>query len=160
LVDDDEDEFVITRDLLSEIEGRQYKLNWVASYDAALDAITCNTYDVYLVDYRLGGRNGLDLLLEAKRLQCNAPFILLTGQGGHNVDVEAMEAGAADYLVKRELTPQILERAIRYAVAHKRTETYLRESEERYRRFFEDDLTGDFIAIPNGSIIDCNPAFA
>jgi two-component system, cell cycle sensor histidine kinase and response regulator CckA len=36
----------------------------------------------------------------------------------------------------------------------------LRESEERYRRFFEDDLTGDFIAKVDGTLLDCNPAFA
>lgn len=40
------------------------------------------------------------------------------------------------------------------------SESALRVSEERYRRFFEEDLTADFIATPEGSLIDCNPAFA
>ena len=42
---------------------------------------------------------------------------------------------------------------------HTRTEAALRESEERYRRLFEDDLTGDYIATPGGTLIACNPAF-
>jgi diguanylate cyclase (GGDEF)-like protein/PAS domain S-box-containing protein len=45
-----------------------------------------------------------------------APIILLTGQGSYRVDVEAMKAGAADFLVKDQLTPALLERAIRYAI--------------------------------------------
>ncbi len=38
-------------------------------------------------------------------------------------------------------------------------ETYLQDSEEKYRRFFEDDLTGDFIATTDGILMDCNPSF-
>ena len=45
----------------------------------------------------------------------HAPSILLAGMGDRSVDVEAMEAGAADYLIKSEITPALLERSIRYA---------------------------------------------
>ncbi len=41
----------------------------------------------------------------------------------------------------------------------KLAEEQIRESEERYRRLFEDDLTGDYIATPDGRLITCNPAF-
>ncbi len=44
------------------------------------------------------------------------PVIVLTGQGDHDVDVEATQAGAADYLVKGEISPTLLERTIRYAI--------------------------------------------
>jgi PAS domain S-box-containing protein len=46
------------------------------------------------------------------------------------------------------------------AIQRKRTEEALRESEERYRRFFEEDLTADFISTPEGRLLACNPAFA
>jgi PAS domain-containing protein len=42
---------------------------------------------------------------------------------------------------------------------YKQTEAALRESEERYRRLFEDDLTGDYMVTPEGTILACNPAF-
>ncbi len=126
LVDDDEDDYVLTRDWFAEIEGARFELEWVASYDAALKAIGHNEHDVYLLDYRLGERNGLELLREAIANGCKAPIILLTGQGDHEIDVEAMKAGAADYLEKGQLGAPMLARSIRYAIERKRTEQIIR----------------------------------
>ena len=69
-----------------------------------------------LVDYRLGERSGVQLIREARDSGLTTPMILLTGQGNHDVDVEAIEAGATDYLVKDETHASRLERTIRYAV--------------------------------------------
>ena len=105
LVDDDEDDYLITRDLLAEVEGQEYELEWVSSYEVALKSIACNQHDVYFLDYRLGGRNGLELLKEAAIVGCKGPMILLTGQGDRDVDV--------------------LERSIRYAIERNRVERRL-----------------------------------
>ncbi|MCR4408178.1 MAG: response regulator [Anaerolineae bacterium] len=134
LVDDDEDDYILTRALLAQIHGREYVLQWVATYDAALAEMERRRHDIYLLDYRLGEHNGMELLREALRKGCTAPIILLTGQGDHQVDIEAMEVGAADYLVKGQIDAPLLERSIRYALAHARTWQALRESEERLRR--------------------------
>ena len=77
---------------------------------------------MYLVDYRLGGRSGLELVRQELGNSAKTPIILLTGQGDHQVDVEAMNAGAADFLVKDRIDASSLERAIRYAVEHARAE--------------------------------------
>jgi two-component system cell cycle sensor histidine kinase/response regulator CckA len=127
LVDDDEDDYIITRDLLSESEGESFCLEWIASYETALEAIGHNLYDVYLFDYHLGERTGLDLFREAIANDCRAPMILLTGQGDRRVDLEAMAAGAVDYLVKGQISAPLLERSIRYALERKRAEEALRE---------------------------------
>jgi len=120
LVEDDEDDFVIARDLFSEMPGRRFALDWARSFDAGLEAMTLNQHDVCLVDYRLGVRNGVDLLRAAIEGGCQSPIILLTGAGEHVIDVEAMQAGAADYLVKAQLQSNSLERSIRYALQRKR----------------------------------------
>jgi two-component system CheB/CheR fusion protein len=133
LVEDDEDDFVLTRDLLAEIPGG-YQLEWVSSYDDALRALARNDVDVYLVDYRLGRRTGLDLLREAQARGCRVPAIMLTGLGERAVDVEAMQAGAADYLVKGQLDCALLERSIRYALASRQHEEALRKSHEELER--------------------------
>jgi diguanylate cyclase (GGDEF)-like protein/PAS domain S-box-containing protein len=131
-VEDDEDDYVITRQLLSRTSAKLHKLEWVTTYEEALQRMKRNMHDVYLVDYLLGERNGLELLNEARCHDCRAPIILLTGQAAHELDLEAMHAGAADYLVKGQINSQLLERTIRYAVQHKRIEEDLRESQERY----------------------------
>ena len=60
LVEDDEDDYVIIRDLLSEME--RFELEWVTDYNGALEAIEREEHDVCLLDYRLGERSGLELL--------------------------------------------------------------------------------------------------
>ena len=131
LVDDDEDDYVMTRDLLAELGRGAFQLDWVSSYEEASAAVGRGEHDVYLLDYRLGERSGLDLLREAGEEGRGAPMILLTGQGGDEVDAEAMRAGAADYLIKGSLEAPLLGRSIRYAVERARASRALRESEER-----------------------------
>ena len=126
MVDDDEDDFVLVRDLLRDIGAGKYVLTWVADYDNALRQ-ACSTdvdveVDVVLADYQLGSRNGIELVRDLLARHCKAPVILLTGQGDREVDFAAMEAGAADFLNKAQLTADLLERTLRYAVAQKKTE--------------------------------------
>ena len=127
LVEDDEDDYFITRSLLGKAQVIDCNLNWVQSYEDGLAAIRSNKYDVALVDYRLGAHNGLELLREANEYGCSTPIILLTGQGDIEVDVSAMEAGAADYLSKGDIDAPILERSIRYARERKAAEERIRK---------------------------------
>lgn len=131
LVEDDEDDFVLTRDLLAEIAGVVPELMWVDAYDRALPIMARNQFDVYLLDYRLGPHDGLSLLREAIAQGCWGPIILLTGHGDHDIDLDAMRAGATDYLVKDEITAPLLDRAIRYSTEQKRTERELAELQQR-----------------------------
>jgi diguanylate cyclase (GGDEF)-like protein len=126
LVDDDEDEYVLTREMLSEIEGVDFSLDWESTFETGLRAIEARRHDVYLLDYHLGAQTGLDLLREARIGGAQAPFILLTGQGDRTVDLEAMSIGAADFLLKGRIDPWQLERSIRYAIERARLQEELR----------------------------------
>lgn len=122
LIEDDEDDYVITRDLLSDIEQTEYRLDWV---DSAHDALTrlrtaAARYDVCLLDYRLGGQTGLDILRELEREDISIPMILLTDSSERQLDLAAMKLGATDFLVKSEITPISLDRTIRYVCTVKR----------------------------------------
>ena len=127
IADDDEDDYILTLDLLQRIGRQRFRVDWIPSYEAALEAIELNQHDVYLFDYHLGHSDGLALMREALARGCKAPIILLTGTDDWETDVEAMKAGAADYLVKGHLDARLLERSIRYALERKRAQEELLE---------------------------------
>jgi signal transduction histidine kinase len=125
LIDDDRDDYLLTRDLFAEIPGGRYRLDWVADYESGLAAVRADEHDVYLLDYRLGEKTGLDLLTEARRRATAGPVILLTGQNVWEVDHAALEHGAADFLEKGRLDATLLDRSIRYALQQRRYEIEL-----------------------------------
>jgi len=125
LVDDNEDDHFLVSELLAEMPEGEYKLDWVPTYEAGLEAMCRGEHQVYLLDYRLGVRTGLDLLREANARAAMGPVILLTGQGEFEVDRAAMQAGAADFLEKGQLDARRLERSIRYALQKWRSEAQL-----------------------------------
>lgn len=127
LIDDDEDDYILTRDWFSEFQVAGCFLEWVSNYEAAINAVAKHQHDVYLIDYRLGEGNGLELLRIAVANGCSAPMILLTGKGEREIDIQAMKAGAADYLEKSQLNAALLERSIRYALERKHSERKIRE---------------------------------
>ncbi len=117
LVEDDTDDYLITRDLLDAIEGYAFDLEWEHTHARGLRRIQETQFDLCLVDYRIGAATGIDFISEAKTHDPDIPLILVTGVSDHAVDVEASEAGASDFVEKASLTAVSLERAIRYSIA-------------------------------------------
>lgn len=118
LIDDDEDDYIITREIISDIPASNYSLDWTDSFTEALELIAQRRHDVYLVDYRLGAHDGLELINRAIAGGSTAPLILLTGQSDRETDEKAMRLGASDFLVKGTFKPFDLERSIRYSIEH------------------------------------------
>ncbi len=132
LIEDDEEDFILIHHLLTGIKSSRYETTWAQEYEEALDELMHGCYDVCLLDYRLGPRNGLDVLHRVQDCYYERPpIIVLTGQGDYEVDLEAMKSGAADFLVKDRITDTMLERSIRYAIDRKKSEDALRESEKQ-----------------------------
>jgi len=123
LVEDDEDDYVLTRGVLAELPETRCTVDWVTTYEAALDVAAQRRHDAYLVDYQLGAHSGIELVQEMITQGCAAPIIVLTGEVDRRVGVAAMAAGAADYLIKGEISASLLERSLRYA----RERTHLRD---------------------------------
>jgi signal transduction histidine kinase len=133
LVEDDEDDYVLTRDILEEISTQKFRIDWTPTVKQALKQARNGGYDLCLLDYRLGDRNGIEVLDELKSLGFSAPILMLTGHGDRRIDLEAMRRGAADYLEKDRLSPELMERSVRYALERTRTLEALRGSEQRLR---------------------------
>lgn len=159
LIDDDEDDYILTKEIFHDIPHREkYQLNWVNNYEEGINAMLKSHYDIYLVDYRLGKYTGLDLLHEAIKSNVSDPIIILTGKGDSKVDNEALQIGAADYLIKDQISPYTIERSIRYALKHTQALKALRESEKKFRIIFERSKEPFVIFDSTGIIRDINKA--
>jgi two-component system, sporulation sensor kinase E len=158
IIDDDEDDFFITSEYLKQIQEYQLQIDWCYKYNDAIQHLHERKYDIYFVDYRLGARTGLDFLKEAVRLNVEEPIVLLTGKGNKDVDIEAMQMGATDYLIKTELTTDKLERCIRYSLERMAYLKALRANEKKYRSIFELSKDAVFIANKSLSFVDMNQA--
>ena len=130
LIDDDEDDYIFVREMLAEAQQSKFILEWEPSFVEGLKKLKEEIFDAILVDYDLGPHKGTELIQKAGEEGYPAPILLLTGRGSYEVDVEAMEAGALDYLNKGEINASYLERAIRYAIERKKTEEDLRASKQ------------------------------
>jgi diguanylate cyclase (GGDEF)-like protein/PAS domain S-box-containing protein len=131
LIDDDAFAFRVVKTLLDDAKS-PISLEWVDSYEKGLGRLMTGGADVCLLDFQLGDRSGLDLLRALDDRGVRTPVVMLTATTDHQTDLDAMRAGAVDYLVKGEFTAPVLERVVRYAAERGRTLEKLRESEERY----------------------------
>src|SRR5688500_14136688 len=100
VIDDDEEDFLITRDLLSEISDLPHQVEWANGYSSGLRALSAGRHDLAFVDYRMGEHAGIELLREVIASGSQVPLILLTGQSDYEICVAAGKAGAVDLLIK------------------------------------------------------------
>lgn len=158
IIDDDEDDFILTEDLLSDIEGFNFEVDWVNDFELAENLLTKSDSDIYLIDYRLGKLSGLDLLIHARKTGCKKPIIILTGQGDREIDMQAMKNGADDYLVKSAIDVEKLERSIRYALERYLTLEKLNHSEVKYKSLFQRSIDPIYIVDKNLNFLEVNQA--
>jgi len=127
-IDDDKDDFLLIKDMLSDIKYYSYHIDWASDKEQAHKFLKKIKYDLCLLDYRLGVTSGLDILDSIKKQYIDLPVIFLTGQGDEDIDRMAMEKGAIDFLVKGRLNSQAMERVIRYAISNNQSEILRREA--------------------------------
>ncbi len=157
IIDDDEDDYIIARDMLKEAKGRKFEISWASTYLAGRTELSSNYYNAVLVDYDLGIHSGIELIREANEKGYPAPLILFTGRGNFEVDVEAMQAGATLYLTKGEANSLLLERAVRYAIEMKQKEQAIRLSEEKFAKAFATNPAAIVLTrLIDGQIIEVN----
>jgi signal transduction histidine kinase len=122
LIEDDEDDMVLVSGLLREIQTAKFELVWESDYHKGLERLCGEPFDICVLDYRLGRHNGVELVGEATRRACRVPIILLTSQDDRDVDLAAMNAGAADFLNKGQINAAMLERSIRYSIQQRKVQ--------------------------------------
>lgn len=131
LVDDDEDDYLIISRLFDHIPDSPFQVEWCASFNDAKTLIDQQVHDIYLIDYRLNGQTGLELLEYVQPFKRSQPFILLTGVGDREIEIRSMKLAAADYLVKGTINAELLARTLYYSLERKQFE------EQRMRALIE-----------------------
>jgi two-component system, NtrC family, sensor kinase len=117
IIEDDEDDAFYIKDILKEGLGDPApEIDHISSVGSSLSQLNPFQYDLAMFDYRLGEINGVDVLRNIREQGCNIPIILFTGQGDQEIAVEAMKAGATDYLTKGKLSAESVTKSIRYAL--------------------------------------------
>jgi two-component sensor histidine kinase/CheY-like chemotaxis protein len=130
LIDDNRDDYLVTKRLLSMASRAELELEWIPQPELGLKAMCENQFDAFLLDYHLGRVDGLELLQRAVSGGCTGPIIMFTGLDSPEVDNAAIRYGAADYLDKNGLSAQILERSIRYAIERRKAEEKIKNTLE------------------------------
>ncbi|MCJ7762421.1 PAS domain S-box protein, partial [Candidatus Bathyarchaeota archaeon] len=132
------------------------------SAEEALRKLENSEYDAIIADYQMPEKNGLELLRALRQQGRDIPFILLTCKSKEEVAIEALNSGVEQYITKHgnaEATYEEVNRSILSAVNRRKTEKLLKESEEKYRKLFEEAMDAIFVAdAETGILIDCNRA--
>jgi len=161
LVEDDEEDVLILRDLLGDLTDLQVTLDWVTSLDDAVDPLHRREHDLYMVDYYLGAATALDFIALCAAEGVRRPVLILTGRDDLEADRSALRSGAADYLPKTGLTAAALGRSIRHAVERHRLMSALQDGATRYRILFDDHPLAMMLVSPgSGQIMLANGAAA
>lgn len=133
LVEDNPGDILLLQELLQDVTATVVELIPVDLLSNALNYLAKHNYDVILLDLSLPDSQGWDSFVKIRHHAKATPIIVLTGIDDENLALRAMQEGAQDYLVKGQVSGDLLVRSMRYAIERQRVEEALRQSEERFR---------------------------
>jgi diguanylate cyclase (GGDEF)-like protein len=118
IVDDDEDDLYLIKTALGEATRTHYAVVTASSPLQAMVELSKGSFDVIFSDYRLGAVTGVDFIKSVRAAAIDTPIILLTGISDHVIDAAALKAGSSDFIPKTSINADVLDRSVRYALAH------------------------------------------
>ena len=126
LVEDNPGDARLILEMLREVQGETFELLQVNRLELALEQLSAAGVDVVLLDLGLPDSQGLATFERTLRGTTTEPIIVISGLDDEQVALEAVRAGAQDYLIKSRIEGHLLSRVIRYAIERQRTQTQLR----------------------------------
>ena len=126
LIEDDENDYELTKELLP---NGKTQIVWAQTLKEALEKISAGLFDIILLDLGVPDSQGLATLDRIAEVLSRAPvLIVLTGNDDDELAHEALKRGAQDYLVKGQVTPELMRRSLRYAIERHKVDLQLRKS--------------------------------
>jgi sigma-B regulation protein RsbU (phosphoserine phosphatase) len=158
LVEDNPDDVFFLRMMLQKVAGAHFEFHDAKNLSSGLTRLAEGNIDVVLLDLSLPDSSGLETFHAIKEHARDIPIIVLSGTDDETLALNAVHAGAEDYLVKGHVNSQLITRAIIYAIERTESKGAVLKAEQRYRGIFENSVAGIFQTSPQGAYLDVNPA--
>lgn len=163
VIEDSRGDFVLLREYLNE----QFELPFItraATFQEAIqlfENVPEGSLDCILLDLSLPDKSGEDLIEAVVEMAGNTPVIVITGYPDLDFSVKSISKGVSDYLLKDEVTPQLLHKAIVFSIKRSGFSDKIKKSEIRYRNLFEhspepmwlvDSVTNQFLDVNKAAV--------
>lgn len=127
LIEDNPGDVRLLKELLADVHSVQFKMTHVDRLSQGIQCIQDDGFDVILLDLSLPDSQGFETFVQLHQYAGYVPVVVITGLNDETLAVKAVQQGAQDYLVKDQITGDLITRSIRYAIERKRTEQTIRE---------------------------------
>ena len=156
LIEDSPTDALLYREALEGAAPASFQVTIAERLELGLEQLKTHSFEAVLLDLGLPDSQGLDTFHTAYKEHPDIPIIILSGWGGEGLALEAVQAGAQDYLVKGIVSRESVARVVRYAIQRQRSQVALRESENRFRNLFEHAPVAYLALDAEGRLIDFN----
>jgi PAS domain S-box-containing protein len=127
LIEDNPGDARLLSELLMEVHSVHFKLDHVDRLSQGQQRLSESAFDVVLLDLSLPESQGLETFVKLSCQVQEVPIVVITGLNDETLAIRAVQEGAQDYLIKGQVSGDVLVRSIRYAIERKRTEQKIRE---------------------------------
>ena len=157
IIEDDKDSALLIKKMITS-SFPDTSVYWFDSIGEGLEFLEDNNVDVLILDLFLRRIQGIETVKSVVSKFPSLPIVVLTGHNHIDMAMDVISAGAQDFLSKYRINKEVLFRSIKYAFERKHLLVELTKTKDRFQKFFNDDLAGDYFTDPKGRILMCNDA--
>lgn len=159
LIEDDDDDAFLMSDWLNHEPDFRVELHRFSNAQEGLNALLSSSWDLALVDHLLGAQTGVELIEQVRKQNNQLPIILMTGVGNRQIDLQAIQKGADDYLPKTDLSTEILHRTIRHVFERRKQREQIENERTKFQKLFDQAFDPCFLCDSNRVVLEENSAF-
>ncbi len=156
IVEDSPSDALLWQTMFSTAESQKWRVFWVKRLQEAIDSCRQCQFDVVLLDLSLPDSNGWETVAKFHSAIPDVPMVVLTAEESEEIAMQTMAQGAQDYLVKNQITYQLLIRAIRHAIEREQIVKQLRDSQRQYEVIFNSAFQLIAVLSVEGTLLDIN----